>query len=550
MARVSCHPPPHSVRGYPLTIPASPHSVRGYPLTISPPLPTMTKRHVEKRVTKGAGGMTLRFYKVKGKTGVRAYRGSKYVGFYSSRQAASDSLCKSKPLEQKQVIEKEAVQKVYKYVIRRQTKKGPVYQGAIWTQTKVGQQMQWTKKFFPRVKSPKAAAALVAEYLETTLGSIKVEKSARELPAQSADRMAFLCDVFRGWVPADLQNAVSFRGRASSLQVGGPAAYVAGLIGKEERWRDAVLKIWEAMPSSERARLQQMGSRDKPLALDGARAFHEFLSLTVVVWAGWSIPRLGSMSWPVDIKKAIVPPTPRQHAVVEEERRWWRQNVHRSVVHHFSPGPLALQLGIIRKTARRAGSLMIGTDGGEYYCLAAFDIARAEALQSLHAMGVVLNSLPIPRNNREWAQAQADANKMADTMRIKRPEYRGPWLVRTYLFAEMRHHGVKKLSVVEDWTLTKLQEAIQPDQNKWLAMWMTHLAEDSLKQLLTRLRFAESLEMLSVYACVLNDSTLMTRDIEAMKQRKGEICKARHEMCSHSGYEMCPALLVSSICCG
>merc|ERR1712026_208100 len=137
------------------------------------------------------------------------------------------------------------------------------------------------------------------------------------------------------------------------------------------------------------------------------------------------------MSWPVDIKKVISPPAPRQQAVVEEDRRWWKHNVHRSVVFHFSPGPLAQQMGIIRKTARRAGSLLIGTDEGEYYCLAAFDAAKAEGLLSLHAMGVLLNSLPTPRNNREWAKVQADVSRMADTLRIKRPEYRGPWLVRT-----------------------------------------------------------------------------------------------------------------------
>ena len=190
---------------------------------------------------------------------------------------------------------------------------------------------------------------------------------------------------------------------------------------------------------------------------------------------------------------------------------------------------------------------MIGTDEGEYYCLAAFDAAKAEGLLSLHAMGVLLNSLPTPRNNREWAKVQADVSRMADTLRIKRPEYRGPWLVRTYFFAEMRHHGVKKLSIVEDWTLTQLQEAIQPDQNKFLTMWMARLAEDSLKQLLRRIRFAESLEMLSVYACVLNDSTLMSCDVEEMKEHKGETCKARHKMRSPAGFEMCPALVVSSV---
>ena len=84
-------------------------------------------------------------------------------------------------------------------------------------------------------------------------------------------------------------------------------------------------------------------------------------------------------------------------------------------------------------------------------------------------------------------------------------------------------------------------------QQPRLTMWMTYLAEDSLKQLLRRIRFAESLEMLSVYACVLNDSTLMQFGIEEMRERKGEICKARREMCNHAGYEMCPALLASSV---
>ena len=105
---------------------------------------------------------------------------------------------------------------------------------------------------------------MVAEYLETTLRSIKVKKASQEAPARSADRMAFLCEMFRGWVPADLLSSVSFRGKASSLQAYGQAAYVAGLLGKEDRWRDAVLKIWEAMPPSERVRLRGWGHAARP----------------------------------------------------------------------------------------------------------------------------------------------------------------------------------------------------------------------------------------------------------------------------------------------
>ena len=89
-----------------------------------------------------------RLYKTKGKSGCRAFVGRKYVGYFASMRAAREALDKSKPIEKATVVEKAAEQKVYKYVLTRQSKKGPMYQGAIWTKTKVGKQMQWTKKFF------------------------------------------------------------------------------------------------------------------------------------------------------------------------------------------------------------------------------------------------------------------------------------------------------------------------------------------------------------------------------------------------------------------
>ena len=81
-------------------------------------------------------------------------------------------------------------------------------------------------------------------------------------------------------------------------------------------------------------------------------------------------------------------------------------------------------------------------------------------------------------------------------------------------------------------------------------MWMGHVANDSLKQLLNRIRFAESVEMLSIYACVLNDSSLLAYHLDDMKEREGEIRRARdREMrkLRQGGYAMCPALLVASV---
>ena len=95
------------------------------------------------------------------------------------------------------------------------------------------------------------------------------------MPEQSADRMALLSGLFAGWVPADVASATVFRRQASSMQASCPAAYVAGLLGKEDRWKEALVQAWEAMPPGERLKIHGLGSRDGSLAKVGARALHD-----------------------------------------------------------------------------------------------------------------------------------------------------------------------------------------------------------------------------------------------------------------------------------
>ena len=163
-------------------------------------------------------------------------------------------------------------------------------------------------------------------------------------------------------------------------------------------------------------------------------------------------------------------------------------------------------------------------------------------------MGVVLNSLLVPRTNVEWAQAQADAEALSERLKIKRSQYRWPWLLRTCIFAEMRHAGVSLLKIVKDWTSEQLQDTIKPDQNEWAARWMkSGLAGTSLKKLLRLLRFREPLEMLSVYVCIMNDSSIMAYPLKQLKERVDDITKARCQMRRQNGQEASPALVVKSV---
>lgn len=391
---------------------------------------------------------------------------------------------------------------------------------------------------------------MVAEYLHTDPKNIKVAKSERETPEQSADRIALMSELFQGWVPADLADSITFRGQASSLQTSGPAAYVAGLLGKEDRWKKALVLVWDVMPLNERLKLHGLGSRDESMVQAGARALHDMLSLGFALWAGWSIPRLRSISWPVNIKAELLPPTQAEQDFIEKERQWWKLHVHRSVLAHLSLTPLALQLGIVRKTGKR-GSLLIRNDAGEYYSLMPFSTAaHTESLRALHTAGVVLNMLPVPRTNVEWTRAQEQANEAAEMLKLKRSQYHWPWLVRTYLIAEMRHHGIMSLRVVQDWNTKELQDAFKPDQNGWLSLWMSRLVGGSLRQLLLRLRFKESVELLSCFACVMSDNTIMAYPTAQVRQRSAEIEKVRRQMCQQFGREPSPAVVMQSVMAG
>lgn len=259
----------------------------------------MAKRHDGKLARQGSP--KARINATKNRKGYRVFQSSKYLGFFRTKKEA-EKCVRIMTFPDQQHVKREPP-KPYKYVASKSTKKKTVYYGVMRVRTKG----QWTKKYFPWCESPETAAEMVAEYLQTTAGSIKANKSQRESPAQSAERMAFLSKVFRGWIPADLENAVSYRGQASSLQACGPAAYVAGLLGKEDQWRGAVLKVWDAMPLAERSKLHGLGSRDQSMVRHGARALHDLLSLSFAMWGRWSIPRLTSMPWPVNVRKEVAP---------------------------------------------------------------------------------------------------------------------------------------------------------------------------------------------------------------------------------------------------
>ena len=190
----------------------------------------------------------------------------------------------------------------FKHVLPTRTKSSLVFTAV------VREQGTRRKVYLGRSTTAAGAATLAADYLQTPVKDLARQKAQRETPQQSIARVRALLVAFKGWVLADLACAVVFRRRASFMQEQGPAIYVAGLIGKDHAWKAALNSVWAHLPVTERLQLCLLGSRDLNARVKAARVAHDLLSVGFALWAGWTVPRLGYMPWPVDFKRELVPP--------------------------------------------------------------------------------------------------------------------------------------------------------------------------------------------------------------------------------------------------
>ena len=127
--------------------------------------------------------------------------------------------------------------------------------------------------------------------------------------------------------------------------------------------------------------------------------------------------------------------------------------MNKNVERHSSLCPWGISVGALKK-GRKQGSLLICNTDGEYYSLKPFTAASTEKFATLHRMGAVLNTLGVPETNAGWLVAVRKATRWAAYYSIPTSGYHWPWLVRSYLITEMRHHGIMQLQITAEWGLT------------------------------------------------------------------------------------------------
>ena len=163
-------------------------------------------------------------------------------------------------------------------------------------------------------------------------------------------------------------------------------------------------------------------------------------------------------------------------------------------------------MGILKKQSGHARSLGVQNAEGEWYALAAYCPECVPKMLHLHSIGRLLLDTAIPETNAQWLTAMEDVSERASRANIATTSYHFFWVVRLHLIVGMRHHGIPKLKITTDWSHKEVAAALVPDQSEWLTLWMTSLADDSLKVLIQKLNYREPLEMLSCFACILGDS--------------------------------------------
>ena len=110
----------------------------------------------------------------------------------------------------------------------------------------------------------------------------------------------------------------------------------------------------------------------------------------------------------------------------------------------------------------------------------------------------------------------------------------------------MRHKGIHRLTVCTDWTRQQIAKAMVPDRSAWLDTWMKTVAGDSLKTLLRKLEFQEPIELLSCFACVLEDSAIDQHSAETLLATRSGIIKERNRV-KRDGHDGNPAIIVQTV---
>ena len=260
----------------------------------------------------------------------RAYVGRRYVGFFTSKQAARQALAKEEAdartykagkgngqdvclsqskkrrrgrdagqgvclsQSKKRRLGKDDGQGVclsqsigqapgpkYKYVVPRRIGGRTMFDA----QVRPSGSRSTSKVYLGRFAKSSQAANAAAAFLHVELRDCKARRMNLREAASSAKRFEILVGAFAKWEPADLASARRFRHGAAFMWSAAPALYIAGLLGKEHAWKCALVECWAHMPPCVLLSLAGIDSHDEDIKRVAAQRMHDIFSLAAMRWA-------------------------------------------------------------------------------------------------------------------------------------------------------------------------------------------------------------------------------------------------------------------------
>ena len=197
------------------------------------------------------------------------------------------------------------------------------------------------------------------------------------------------------------------------------------MLGRERRWRKAILKVWGRMSPSTRLQIMGSDSHEQDLRATTSHIMYTCFQTAFQVWTRHTKPT-----------------------------KWddWKTHVDRGVVFHLSLTAWGLREGLLCKTTQ-AKSLGVHNQYGEWYGLASSVHTgqyHNRKMSRLHRVGRVLLETQAHSTSTQWLSTVEHVGARAQQIRIQATDYHVWWLVRTQLIVEMRHAGIDRLKLQQD----------------------------------------------------------------------------------------------------
>jgi hypothetical protein len=228
------------------------------------------------------------------------------------------------------------------------------------------------------------------------------------------------------------------------------------------------------------------------------------------------------------------------------DRTWANRNLNYGMSHHHGFISLALGLSVMQKASRASSQTFSLGDPDVFYELLPYQADCATQYTELFKVQVVLNTMPVAEDFECWESAfstcsktlkvfSTDAGAIADLSK-----YAGRWGLRKTLIGKRMCNNASSFKIPPKLSIKRFAKLF-PDQCEYVTRWAKFLKVRTMQQLVSKLRFKDSLEFLTMFTCLIGDSRLRSQEVATLKKVRPTITKFKRLSRNSQGHVGHPA---------